>query len=150
MGDIRPYESADESSVVEVWYRTGLAEYTYLPLFQALTLEEAHQVFQQGILSSCDLWVGTQDTRVVAYLAMKGSYIDRLYVNPSEQGKGWGRRFIKHAKALCPNGLELHTHQENQRACRFYEQHGFIAVKFGVSPPPESVPDVEYYWRPDK
>ena len=32
---------------------------------------------------------------------------------------------------------------------QLYETHGFGAVKFGVSPPPESAPDVEYHWRPD-
>jgi len=52
------------------------------------------------------------------------------------------------AKAMHPNGLELHTHQENRAARRLYEKHGFKAVKFGVSPPPESAPDVEYHWRP--
>jgi hypothetical protein len=30
-----------------------------------------------------------------------------------------------------------------------YERHGFKAVKFGTSPPPESAPNVEYHWRPD-
>jgi hypothetical protein len=44
--------------------------------------------------------------------------------------------------------LELHTHQENYAARRLYEQHGFRAVKFGLSPPPENAPDVEYHWRP--
>ena len=29
----------------------------------------------------------------------------------------------------------------------FYEKYGFTAEKFGVSPPPESEPDVEYHWR---
>ena len=27
-----------------------------------------------------------------------------------------------------------------------FEKHGFVAVKFGISPPPESAPDVEYAW----
>ena len=30
----------------------------------------------------------------------------------------------------------------------FYEKHGFRAVRFVVSPPPESEPDVEYQLRP--
>jgi len=55
---------------------------------------------------------------------------------------------IHHAKKLFPYGLELHTHQKNIAACRFYEKHGFVAVRFGISPPPESEPDVEYHWRP--
>jgi uncharacterized glyoxalase superfamily protein PhnB len=93
--------------------------------------------------------VGTVDERVVAYLAMRGPYIDRMYVDPREWRKGWGTRFIDFAKSLCPDGLELHTHQENHAARRLYEKHGFKAVRFGTSPPPECAHDVEYHWRPD-
>ena len=56
---------------------------------------------------------------------------------------------IAFAKTLHPDGLELHTHQENHAARQLYERHGFRAVKFGLSPPPENAPDVEYHWRPD-
>ncbi len=145
---IRPYRDADEEEVVGVWHRSGLAAYTYLPTWQALTLETARTVFRDVIRPECAIWVGTLDERIVAYLAMNGSYIDRLYVDPSEWRKGWGTRFIGLAKQISPHGLELHTHQENHAARALYEHHGFVAVKFGVSPPPESAPDVEYHWRP--
>jgi GNAT superfamily N-acetyltransferase len=145
---IRPYRDADEEEVVGVWHRSGLAAYTYLPTWQALTLETARMVFRNVIRPDCTIWVGTLDERIMAYLAMNGSYIDRLYVDPSEWRKGWGTRFIALAKQISPHGLELHTHQENHAARRLYEHPGFVAVKFGVSPPPESAPDVEYHWRP--
>ena len=146
---IRPYRPADESTVVGVWHRAGQAAYTFLPTWQQFTLGEAHQVFQQVIVSHCELWVATREALVVAYLALKKSYIDRLYVDPPEQRSGWGSRLIEHAKALYPEGLELHTHQESLGARAFYERHGFVAVRFGISPPPESAPDVEYHWRPN-
>jgi ribosomal protein S18 acetylase RimI-like enzyme len=78
---------------------------------------------------------------------MKGTYIDRLYVDPLEWRKRWGTQLVSFAKHVFPRGLELHTHQENVVARALYERHGFRAVKFGVSPPPESAPDVEYHWR---
>jgi ribosomal protein S18 acetylase RimI-like enzyme len=84
----------------------------------------------------------------VAYLALRGSYIDRLYVAPAHQRQGWGSELLLHAKLLRPSGLELHTHLENYPARALYERQGFVAVQFGVSPPPESAPDVEYHWRP--
>ena len=149
MNQIRPYEPADEASVVEVWHRAGQAEYTYLPTWQAFTLEQAHAVFTQHIQPKCDLWVGTDSERIVAYLAMNGSTVDRLYVDPAEQGKGWGSRLIEFAKQQCLSDLDLFTHQENTRARALYERYGFVAVRFGISPPPESAPDVEYHWRPD-
>ena len=82
------------------------------------------------------------------FLALAGSYVDRLYVLPARQRRGVGERLLAHAKSLAPHGLELHTHQKNGKARAFYEKHGFAAVRFGTSPPPENEPDVEYWWRP--
>ena len=145
---IRPFQPADEAAVVSLWHKAGLAAYTYLPTWQAMTIETAQYVFHNIIQSRCKIWVGTLDEKVVAYLALNGSYLDRLYVDPTEWHKGWGRRLVELAKELSPQGLELHTHQANVAARALYERHGFRAVKFGVSPPPESAPDVEYHWRP--
>jgi putative acetyltransferase len=137
---IRAYREEDESAVVGVWHRAGLDAYTYLPTWQAFTLEQAHTVFREIILANCDIWVAVSDRQVVAYLAMRGSYIDRLYVDPAQQRKGWGRRLVEYAKAL---------QQQDYAARALYERHGFVAVRFGISPPPESAPDVEYHWRPE-
>ena len=145
---IRPFQASDESAVVGVWHRAGRAAYTYLPTWQAFELEQAANVFREVILARCEMWVGTSDEKIVGYLAMEGSYIDRLYIDPAEWRKGWGNRFVDFAKQRFPDGLELHTHVQNTSARALYEKHGFKAVKFGVSPPPESAPDVEYHWRP--
>jgi ribosomal protein S18 acetylase RimI-like enzyme len=148
MNGIRTYQPSDVAAVVGVWHRAGFVAYPYLPTWQAFTLEEATHVFAQYIAPRCQIWVATQDEQVVAYMAMANSYIDRLYVDPAAQRQGWGTRLIAYAKMLQPNGLELHTHQQNHSARTLYEREGFVAVKFGISPPPESAPDVEYHWRP--
>ena len=146
--EIRPFQDADEADTAAVWHRSGLAAYPYLPTWQALTLEAAQRVFHNVIRAQCAIWVGTLDGRVVAYLAMKGSNLNRLHVDPVEWRKGWGTKLVALAKQLSPTGLETQTHQENRPARAFYERHGFVAVKYGISPPPESAPDVEYHWRP--
>jgi len=144
---IRSFQDGDEAAVIAVWHRSGQAAYPYLPTWQAFTLERAGEVFRAVIRPRCDIWVGTRHHHVVAFLAMAGSYIDRMYVDPAEWRQRWGTRLVLLAKTLHPDGLELHTHQENHAARRLYEKLGFRAVKFGVSPPPESAPDVEYHWR---
>jgi GNAT superfamily N-acetyltransferase len=146
--NIRKFQSADEDDVVGVWHRSGIAAYTFLPTWQAFTLEQARLVFDRVIRPNCAIWVATLDERVVAYLAMKGTCVDRLYVDPLQWRKGWGTQLVNFAKQVSPVGLELHTHQENFAARALYEHHGFRVVKFGLSPPPESAPDVEYHWRP--
>jgi ribosomal protein S18 acetylase RimI-like enzyme len=148
--EIRAYLPGDEEAVAGVWHRAGKLAYPYLPRWQELTLEKAREVFREIIAGNCRIWVITAGGRVVGYLAMQDAYIDRLYVDPMEQRRGWGSRLIELAKRMHPKGLRLHTHQANHPARAFYERHGFRAVRFGVSPPPESAPDVEYAWRSEE
>jgi len=145
---IRRYDDRDEIPTFDVWFQSCKATYTFLPMWQTLSREQAWSFFRDRIVANCDLWVAEQDDTVVAYLAMDGSYVDRLYVSPNELRKGWGMLLLEKAKQLSPSGLELHTHQQNHTARLFYEANGFMAVRFGTSPPPELAPDVEYHWRP--
>ena len=133
---IREFKSEDTIETARVWHRSGLEEYTYTP-FQNLDEATAIQVFRDVIAKHCDIWVYEAAGSICGYLAMKGSYIDRLYVDPAHQRSGIGTALIMHAKALSPRGLELHTHEQNHRARKFYEKLGFVPVKFGLSPPPE-------------
>ena len=148
IAEIRPFETADEAATFEVWQRSGSAVYTFLPTWSEHTRDQNWQYFKDVIVKECQLWVAAPDDDVLGYLAMRGSYIDRLYIDPDHWRLGWGNRFVDFAKQLSPNGLELHTHVENHGARALYEKHHFQAVKFGLSPPPESAPDVEYHWRP--
>ena len=145
---IRLMADEDVEAVVRVWHASGLVAYPFIERWQRFTLELARSVFQEEIASTCEVWVAEADGEIVAYLALRGSYVDRLYVSPSHQRRKIGTSLVKFAMQRSPAGLELHTHQKNRPARAFYEQHGFVAVKFGLSPPPESEPDVEYHWRP--
>jgi ribosomal protein S18 acetylase RimI-like enzyme len=146
---IRRFEAQDEPALIGAWHRSGRAAYWFIPVWQQLTLDHASGIFRTHIRPRCEIWVATRDDLIVAFLAMAGSYVDRLYVDPAEWRRGLGTRLLELARSLHPEGLELHTHQENHAARRLYEQNGFRAVKFGVSPAPESIPDVEYHWRPE-
>ena len=145
---IRAYCEEEADDVAGVWHRSGRVAYPYLPTWQAFTYNQALPVFREHIARKCRIWMGLNDTTIVAFLAMDGSIIDRLYVEPTHWRRGWGDQLVEFAKSLSPNGLELFTHQENTMARALYEKHGFKAVRFGISPPPESAPDVTYRWAP--
>lgn len=145
---LRRYRDADELAVVDVWYRAGRSVYTFLPAWKALTPEVATRIFRQVIRPLCEIWVAVDEGRIVGYLALDGSYLDRLYVDPKDHRKGWGSELVTLAKRRCPAGLTARTHQENLGAQALFERHGFEAVDFGVSPPPECAPDVLYQWPP--
>jgi ribosomal protein S18 acetylase RimI-like enzyme len=145
---IRLFDENDALEAARIWHRSGLDEYDYLPSFQQLTESKALDIFLGVIHASCEIWIEESTQGLRGFVALKGSYIDRLYVHPDYQRLGVGTALLAQAKRLAPQGLELHTHQQNQRARSFYEKFGFLAVKFGISPAPECVPDVEYHWRP--
>ena len=134
--------------MIAVWRVSKRAAYHFIPLEQTRTLDDDRAFFKDNIEPRCELWVCERGGEIVGFAALEGSYLDRLYVAPAWQRRGVGRALVEKATQISPVGLELHTHQRNHPARCFYEKHGFRAVGFGVSPPPESEPDVEYHWRP--
>ena len=146
--EIRSYDARDESDLLVLWHETKRDAYPYLPTEQSYTLEIDTAFFRQHIEPSCEIWVAAAGEALLGFLAISGSYVDRLYVHPKRQRAGVGAALTDKAKALSPDGLTLHTHQQNVAACAFYEKHGFVAAEYGTSGPPESVPDVLYRWKP--
>ena len=145
---VRPMTADDLSAVIRLWHVTKRAAYPYLPLEQTRTLEEDTRFFRNVIVPRSSVWVADDGAGVVGFMALAGSYIDRLYIHPDHQRRGVGAALMRKAMELSPTGLQLHTHVKNTQACAFYEKHGFRAVKYGLSPPPECEPDVEHHWTP--
>ena len=153
---IRRLEPRDVEAVLALWRRARWDAQPWLEERMGHTLEDDRGFFQSTLEPECELWVACRDgcEHPVAMLALRHEdalargKIEQLYVDPPDQGQGVGSALIAHAKARCPAGLSLFAHQRNGRARGFYEARAFDAVAFGVSPPPESEPDVEYRWLP--
>jgi len=146
--EIRTPRESEIEAVVRLWNETKRDTYDFIPMERDRTLDEDRAFFLSSIVPRCALWVAVDRDRILGYLGLRESYVDRLYVHPDAQRRGVGTALLRHAIAVSPAGIELHTHVRNTKARAFYEKHGMVAVKFGISPPPESEPDVEYHWRP--
>ncbi len=145
---IRPLRADDVEVVVAAWRRSRIAAMPGLEARMGHTLEDDRAHFRESVLPDHDVWVAAEGGRVIGLLTLQGDRLGHLYVDPPAQGRGIGSALLDHAKALSPSGLALFTHVRNERARAFYERRGFVALRFGVSPPPESEPDVEYRWDP--
>ena len=144
---IRPYHPEDFDRVTILW---RISREKSLPEFQMMKghfFYEDQHYFQNHILKENQVWVAEADGRPVAFLAMNGDFIDQLYIHPDYWRQGIGQALLHFARERSPEHLWLYTLQVNVNARAFYEKNGFVAEKFGVSPPPESEPDVEYHWR---
>jgi ribosomal protein S18 acetylase RimI-like enzyme len=109
------------------------------------THEDDVRFFRGTVARENEVWVAVE-RGIVGFLAIADDRLGWLYVDPAAQGRGIGSALLEKARALSPGGLTLHTHQRNAPARAFYERRGFRAIRFGVSPPPESEPDVLYRW----
>jgi GNAT superfamily N-acetyltransferase len=89
---------------------------------------------------------GGQEPLVVAVMALTPGHLEQLYVAPDRLGGGIGRRLVDLAKERSPSGLSLWTFQVNDRARRFYERNGFVAVELTDGSNEEGQPDVRYEW----
>ena len=141
---IRPYRPEDFDAVTLLWRRSREES---LPEFaDDHTFEEDCAYFRNVILQNNQILVAEMDAIVAGFMAIKIPLVDQLYIDQDFQHKGIGQALLAHARSLSPEFLRLYTLQVNTRARAFYEKNGFRAVKFGISPPPESEPDVEYHW----
>ena len=60
----------------------------------------------------------------------EASWIDQLYVLPGRTSQGIGGRLLQLAHDSLELPIRLYTFQENMGARRFYERHGYRAIKF--------------------
>jgi len=145
---IRPYREDDFDIVTTFWFEAMWVAMPKMMERMGFELEGAREYFQNSVIPGDQLWVWEQDQTPIAFLGIQKDFIDRLYVDPKYHRQGIGLALLQKAKILSPKHLWLYTHVANQMARSFYEKNGFAAEKFGVSPAPESEPDVEYHWRP--
>ena len=121
---IRPFESADEAAVVDLWHRCGLV----------VSWNDPHEDIATKMGFQPDLFlVGTIEGLVVA-TAMAGyeghrGWINYLAVLPELQRRGIGRRMMQAAENKlrnlgCPK-VNLQVRDENEAARGFYAAIGY-------------------------
>jgi GNAT superfamily N-acetyltransferase len=147
---IRDYQTEDFDAVTILW---RIAREKSLPEFQRVKghfFYEDRDYFQAHILKGNNVWVVENCNIPIAFMAMNNDFVDHLYVHPDYWRRGIGNLLLRFAREQSPGHVWLYTLQVNVIARGFYEKNGFVAEKFGISPAPESEPDVEYHWRKEE
>jgi putative acetyltransferase len=74
-------------------------------------------------------------------------HIDQIAVAPRYWSTGAGDALIDHAKNSAPAVLRLEVNQDNPRAVRFYERHGFHRRAASLNPN-SGLKTWRYEWKP--
>ncbi len=143
---IRLYKIEDFEPITRLWFDAQTVAMPKLMKRMNYEFEDACEFFSRVVITENQIWVYEQDGIPLGFLAIQGDFVDRLYVDPEHHRQGIGQALLMKARQLLPKHMWLYTHVANKMARAFYEKNGFVAEKFGVSPEPESEPDVEYHW----
>ena len=144
---LRPYAARDLDDVVNLWYHTW--HVTFPDLQHPEPLPQWRRRFASELLPRGTIWVAEKTKRIIGFVVVFAAenYLDQIFVDPTCHGQGIGLLLLDKAKAICPNGLSLHTLKRNSQACVFYERHGFRAGEIDINPI-NGQPNIAYHWSP--
>ena len=141
---LRRSVASDATAIADVFLSSFHATYDF-PL--AHTDDEVRGWVRDRLVVTEETWVALDDERIVAMMVIAPGHLEQLYVAPDQLGHGIGRMLVDLAKERSPAGLSLWTFQVNERARRFYERNGFVAVeRTDGSGNQERQPDVRCEW----
>ena len=125
---MREYNTYDTDALITIWDRAE-------PLAHPFLSDEARdQVRRDTVniyLPNAETWVLENDGTPVGFIAMIGTEIGGLFLDPSEQGKGLGRQMVDHVVAI-KGPLTVEVFKDNKIGLPFYERYGFVVTGEGV------------------
>jgi putative acetyltransferase len=144
---IRPMQPADLDETLDVWVAAWQAAYPAID-FNARRGWTADRIAELERTGSRSL-IALKDSRVVGAMVVnpETGYLDQIVVATDCLGGGVSEQLLAEARRLSPGGLELHVNQDNARAIRFYEKHGFSKTGEDVNPR-SGAPIYRMRWRP--
>ena len=135
----------DMTALARLHRRTVQVSLPFLPTLH--TPAEDDWWFCERLFATNEVWLAEDATGPLGYIAFRADFIEHLFIRPEAQSAGIGLQLLERAKQAYAE-LSLWTFQQNLRARRFYERHGFVAVtETDGADNEEKLPDVLYRWR---
>ena len=122
---LRPYTNADEATAIELWRQTWQQAYPSINF--AARLDWWRERWRGELVPTATIVVAEIAGGLAGFVTVNATtgYLDQIVVAPQHWGAGIAELLLEEAKRLSPTRLELHVNQDNARAVRFYQKHGF-------------------------
>jgi putative acetyltransferase len=152
---LRTYTPADEDAAVKLWQRSWQQAYPHIDF--SARLEWWRKRWREELVPACTILVAelsgagvtdrTADAEIAGFVTVNSTgYLDQIVVAPEAWGSPVAAALLDAAKRVAPTGLELLVNQDNARAIRFYEKHGF-AIRGEEVNPRSGAPLYRMSWR---
>ena len=125
---IREYNTDDTDALITIWDK---AEPLAHPFLSDEVRDQVRRDTVNFYLPNAETWVLENDSAPVGFIAMIGTEIGGLFLDPSEQGKGLGRHMVDHIVAI-KGPLTVEVFKDNKIGLPFYRRYGFVVTGEGV------------------
>jgi putative acetyltransferase len=144
---VRTMRAADLAETLDMWVAAWQAAYPAID-FAARRGWASDHIAELERTGSVSL-VALVGDRIVGAMVLNPDtgYLDQIVVATQWQGRGIAENLLARARRLAQAGLDLHVNQDNARAIRFYQKHGFITTGEDVNPR-SGAPLFRMGWRP--
>ncbi len=124
---LRPLDRSDVDAIAAIHFRACAIAYRFMDWSYPLDQVRAHLA---ECLDSWDWALGAfLSGRATGYIAMCGSHIDHLFVDPPEQGRGIGSALLAAALDRPLRPFSINVFAANTPARDFYIGRGFVPVR---------------------
>ena len=143
---LRPYVEADEAETIALWQRTWQLAYPQLDF--AARVDWWRERWRNELVPAAQIMIAELNGALAGFVTVdEAGYLDQIVVAPEAWGSDVAVALIDAAKRISPTRLDLLVNQDNARAIRFYEKHGFAVA--GIDSNPRSgAPLYSMSWRP--
>jgi putative acetyltransferase len=131
---LRAYTPADETAAIELWRQTWQEAYPAIDF--SARLDWWRERWRGELVPTATIAVAEAAGALVGFVTVNRAtgYLDQIVVAPNHWGAGVAEMLLLEAKRLSPGRLALHVNQDNARAVRFYQKHGFGIAAEDVNP----------------
>jgi GNAT superfamily N-acetyltransferase len=149
---VRNATLADAEAVTHVMVESRKALVPFAPM--AHTPDEVCAWIGRSLIPTGAVWVALADQKIVAMMVISDDntqrWINQLYVLPGFESRGIGSQLLHCAHRQLRPPIRLWTFAANAGARRFYERHGYTALRFtDGAGNEERCADVLYEFSPD-
>ena len=144
---LRRYAEADEAAAIELWRRTWQLAYPALDF--AARVDWWRERWRNELVPSTVITLAEHNGTLLGFVTVdpRTGYLDQIVVAPETWGSALAAALVDEAKRIAPGKLELLVNQDNARAIRFYQKHGFTIAAADVNPR-SGAPLHKMSWRP--
>ena len=120
---IRAYNPAtDLDRCMMIWRKASEVGH---PFLGTAALDADARLVRERYMPAADIQVAEADGAVSGFIALLGSFIGGLFVDPSQHRQGIGRALVLEARRR-RSALDVEVYAANEHARTFYSRLGFV------------------------